>query len=404
MKVRTFLLSSIACLSCTSYAADWELDLDARLLTSNGHESFLDGGLGALRFGEDQSGLQLGRVRFGLDQPVGQVVNLHLDTSTWDDDDKNPLDLTEAYLEYRPYPRAGYRARVKAGAFYAPISLENRASGWESPYTLSSSAINTWIGEELRTIGLEGQLEWLGTRSGHSFDIKLTAALFGWNDPVGGMVAGHGFALHDRQTTLFGRVGPRNVPPLYGRELFHEIDGRVGAYAGVEVRYLDRLAVRALRYDNRADPKEFDPQLGDFAWDTRFDSEGLRFESAQGWTAILQWLDGETYIAPGGPWIEWLFDSRFALLSKKIGPHTLSVRYDDFSVDSNLSDREGVQNGHAWTAAYVLEPNSHWRFTFEWLRVRSELGNRPVYLNESPLATESQLQLAVRYAVGSRLH
>jgi hypothetical protein len=202
-------------------ATDWEVDLDVRLLNSDGERSFLNGGLGALRFGEDDSGLRLGRARFALSQPIGQVLSLRVDASAWDGDDKNPVDLTEAYLEYRPYPRSGYRTRVRAGAFYPPISLENRAAGWESPYTISSSALNTWLAEELRTIGLEGELQWLGTRMGHSFDLGLTLGLYGWNDPLGVVVAGHGFALHDRQTPLFGRVGPRNVPPLYAREPFH---------------------------------------------------------------------------------------------------------------------------------------------------------------------------------------
>ena len=44
------------------------------------------------------------------------------------------------------------------------MSLENRASGWESPYTLSYSAINSWLATEVRTLGVEAQLEWLGTR------------------------------------------------------------------------------------------------------------------------------------------------------------------------------------------------------------------------------------------------
>ena len=47
---------------------------------------------------------------------------------------------------------------MKAGAFFPTISLENDDIGWTSPYTLSASAINTWIGEELRTIGTEGTL------------------------------------------------------------------------------------------------------------------------------------------------------------------------------------------------------------------------------------------------------
>lgn len=399
MRSNRLAFAVLALAACTARAGDWDLDLDVRLLTSDGSRSFLDGGLGELRFGEDKSGLQLGRARFALSQPVGEVLCLRLDASAWDNDDKNLIDLTEAYLEYRPYPRAGFRARVKGGAFYPPISLENRAAGWESPYTLSSSALNSWIGEELRTIGLEGQLEWLGTRTGHNFDVGLTAAVYGWNDPAGGVVASHGFALHDRQTTLFGRVGPRGVPPLYGRELFHEIDGRAGMYAGIEARYLDRVVVRALHYDNRGDPAAFDAELMDFAWETKFDSAGLRVEMASGWTAIAQWLEGETYIEPGFD-IEWPFDARFVLLSKRNGRHMLSARYDDFAVGSNLPNGEGVQNGHAWTAAYVFERDPRWRFTLEWLRVTSRLVSRSIYLGQPPLATETLVQLGVRYSVG----
>ena len=200
-------------------ATDWDASLDLRLQSSDGERPFIDGGLGELRFGDDASALQLGRARFAISQPIGQVFSLRLDASAWGNDDNSPVDLTEAYLEYRPYPRAGYRARVKLGAFYPAISLENRASGWESPYTLSSSALNTWIAEELRTIGVQGELEWLGTRMGHSFDFAVSAALYGWNDPLGVVVASHGFALHDRQTTLFGRIGQPDAP-VAGREPF----------------------------------------------------------------------------------------------------------------------------------------------------------------------------------------
>lgn len=403
MNARPIAFALLSLAAGAAHATDWEIDLDARLVDSDGRQSFLEGGLGAFRFAEHDCGLQLGRARFALMQSFGQVLKLHLDASSWGDVDNNPIDLTEAYLEYRPYPRGGVRTRVKAGAFYAPISLENRAAGWESPYTLSSSAINTWIGEELRTIGLEAQVDWLGTRTGHLFDVGLTAGLYGWNDPLGGLVASHGFALHDRQTTLFGRFGERGVPPVFGRELFHEIDGRAGGYVGIEARYLDRLVLRVLHYDNNGDPAAFDAELQDFAWETRFDSAGLRFESARGWTAIAQWLDGKTYIYPGFE-IEWPFKARFALLSKRFGRQTLSARYDDFNVSSNLAAREGEQAGHAFTAAYVLERGPHWRFTLEWLRVTSRNWSRPIYLGEPTLATETKLELAARYAIGSLVH
>ena len=386
--------------SC-AHATDWDVSVDLRLQSSTGEKSFLDGGLGELRFGEEQSALQLGRARFALSQPLGEVFALNLDASAWGEDDKNPVDLTEAYLEYRPYPRAGYRARVKVGAFYPAISLENRAAGWESPYTLSSSALNTWIAEELRTIGVEGSLEWLGTRMGHSFDLGVNAGIYGWNDPLGVVLASHGFALHDRQTTLFGRVGqPDELVP--GAEPFaSDIDGRPGYYVGGEARYLDRVVFRAMHYDNRGDPTAHSGPFN-YAWETRFDTAGVRLESGSGWTAIVQWLAGETYITPFGLELEWEFDTSYALLSRRHGVHTFSVRYDDFNVESNLPLRESEQHGHAWTAAYVFERGPHWRCTLEWVRVESKLYSRPIYLGQSPFDTESKIELAVRYALSSR--
>ena len=384
----------------------WEVDLDARLVSSDGQKSFVNGGLGTLRFDHTQSGLRLGRARFALSEALGEVWSLKLDASAWADADRNPVDLSEAYLQFRPYPFAGCRFRLKAGAFHAPISLENRAAGWESPYTLSYSAINTWLGQELRTIGMEGQLDWLGTRTGHGFDLGLVGGLFGWNDPAGTVVATRGFSLSDRQTTLFGRVGASNSGPLKSIELFHEIDGRPGYYAGVEGRYFDRVVIRALHYDNRADPSAFDRAIGNSAWPTHFNSVGLLAESASGWTAIVQWLDGQTYAEPEGEDYRWPFRARFALVSRQLGNHRLSIRYDSFAVDSESEDGDGAtQHGHAWTAAYVFEPDMHWpdmkwKITLEWLRVTSDASYRADELGPPRLATETQVQLAVRFALG----
>lgn len=403
---KTWLTAIALCLALTAgaaRAADWEIDLDARLVTSDGRKSFLDGGLGALRYGEDQSGVHLGRARLALSQPFGEVWTVHLDASSWGDDDRNPFDLTEAYLQFRPYPLAGYRFRLKAGAFHAPISLENPASGWGSPYTLSHSAINSWLGEELRTIGLEGELDWLGTRLGHAWDLGATGGVFGWNDPAGALLASHGFALDDRQTTLFGRVGEPGVAPVKGRSLFYEIDHQPGFYAGVEARYLDRIVLRALRYDNRGDPEAHSPRLNAYAWQTRFNAAGVRLEGPAGWTVIAQWLDGETYIEPFNLDLEWPFTARFVLLSKQIGAHRLSVRHDEFSVRSDTPDGAGAQDGRAWTLAYVFTPDEHWRVAVEWLRVSSTESNRAIFLHESPFARETQLQLSVRYALAGTL-
>lgn len=385
-------------------AADWELDLDGRLVAVNGPLPLIDGGLGATRFGADQSGLRIGRARFAVSQTFGEVWSVHLDASSWGDHDKIPVGLTEGYLQWRPYPRAGLRLRAKAGAFYAPISLENRSSGWESPYTLSYSAINSWLGEEVRTIGAEAQLEWLGTRMGHDFDLGLTGAVFGWNDGAGTALADGGFTLTDRQTVLWGRVGKPGVPPLFAAEPFREIDGKAGTYAGAEARYLDRLVLRVLHYDNNANPSALDTVSHTIAWDTTFNSAGARFESSNGWTAIFQWLDGQTYISPRGYDKTWPFKATFLLLSKRFDAHTLSVRYDRFEVEGAGDDAEGWQQGHAFTAAYIYQPDSHWRYTLEWLRVVSTSYNREEFGDGPLTGSQTQVQLAVRYALGPLAH
>ena len=382
-------------------APDWEVDVDVRLVSSDGERSVTNGGLGTLRYDDTQSGLRLGRARFALAEALGEAWSLHLDASSWGDHDKNPLDLTEAYLQFRPYPFAGgYHFRLKAGAFNAPISLENTSAGWESPYTLSYSAINTWLGQEVRTIGAEGQMDWLGTRTGHAFDLALIGGVFGWNDPAGVVIANRGFSLSDRQTTLFGRVGATGSQPLPPMEVFGEIDHRAGFYSGLEARYFDRVVVRALHYDNRGDPAAHDAASDNFARDTHFNAAGVRAESENGWTVIAQYLDGETAVGPASGYEGWPFKARYGMVSREIGHHRISLRYDSFALNSESSDGDGWQHGHAWTAAYVFEPDNHWRFTLEWLRVISDADYRPDYLGVPPRATETQVQLSVRFALG----
>jgi hypothetical protein len=399
----TALTFALLSLTATSRAADWDLSLDTRLVNSDANRPFMDGALGTVRFGSNDSGLQLGRARFALTQQLGELWSAHLDVSAWDNKDRSPVGVTEAYLQFRPYPRAGYRFRLKAGAFYPPVSLENRAPGWESPYGLSYSAIDSWLAVEVRTIGMEAQLDWLGTRSGHLFDLGLTGGVFGWNEGAGVVLANDGFSLTDRQTPVFGRVGQPGIAPLLGAEPFLQLDDHAGVYAGAEARYLDRVVLRVLRYDNRADPTQIDNVSNSIAWQTRFTSAGLRIEGDNGWTAIAQWLDGETSIAPPGVQLNWPFHAEYALLSRRLGRHTLSARYDRFQVDTNNAEQGGgSQDGHAWTAAYIFNASAHWRFTLEWLRVVSSSYNRQD-LGGPPLATETQLQLAIRYALGSTI-
>jgi hypothetical protein len=406
MDPRARLITSVAtaCMlaAASARAAEWEASLDMRLVGADAPTSFVDGGLGILRYGDNRDGLQLGRARFALSQDLGELFSVKADVSAWGQHDRNPLDVTEAYLQLHPYPMGDWRARVKLGAFYAPISLENRAEGWESPYTLSSSAMNSWVAQELRTIGTEFKLEWLGTHSGHDFDAGAAVGVYGWNEGAGTALVNSGFTITDWQGSLFGRVGRPNSASGAIDE-YHQFDNRAGTYFALDVHYLDRFTLEALHYDNHANPAAEEVATGNYGWETRFDTAGVRAENDSGWTAIMQWMAGVTYVDPEQFGLnEWDFVTRYVLLSKRSGVHTFSARYDDFEVQAAQAYPMGNQRGHAVTLAYRLQPNPHWRLTLEWVRARGFQANRVLVTDETPFATASDVQLAIRYALSGQ--
>ena len=168
-----------------------------------------------------------------------------------------PFDVLEAYGRYRWSASSGWQGSVKLGAFFPPISLENESVGWTSPWTLTPSAINSWVGDELRTIGGEANVEW---RSG-SRVIGLTGAVFGANDRAGALLADRGWAFDSR---LIGLLGEPRLPDATAIEIgktpplreqpFKEIDGTPGWYAGASLRQDDLGRIAVLYYDNIADP------------------------------------------------------------------------------------------------------------------------------------------------------
>jgi hypothetical protein len=395
------LLAVMACMTQGAWATNWDASLDLRLVGADAPKSYLDGGLGILRFGNDSDGLQLGRARFAVSQDLGDLLTVKLDASAWGQHARNPIDLTEAYLQVHPYPFGDWRARLKLGAFYAPLSLENRADGWESPYTLSSSAMDTWVAQELRTIGAELKLEWLGTHAGHDFDVGAAVGVFGWNEAAGTALVDSGFTISDWQGSLFGRVGRSNglTNPI---NEYHQFDNRAGTYIGLDVHYLDRITLEGLHYDNHANSSAHDEVTDTYAWETRFDTVGLRAEDEEGWTAIVQWMAGDTYVDTEDFGLNgWNFVTRYVLVSKRTGHHTLSARFDDFKVSGEQPFPIGDQGGHAVTLAYRFEPNAHWRFTLEAVRARQFQVNRAIFAGELPFATESNVQLAIRYALSN---
>ena len=398
MRVWHATAATICCL-CTAVAYGEERlavagSIDLRWVHSTAETTYLNGGVGTLRFDPDHEDLRLGRAFLVARLRLTDLVTLHAVVDAYGDHDRNPVDLSELWAELRPFPTNALRWRVRVGAFHMPISLENRAAGWSDVYTITPSALNTWLGEEFRTIGAELEARWLGASSGYLGDVALVAAAYGWNDPAGVLVADGGFRLTDRPSTLFGGLGR---PPI---TFYHEIDRKPGYYAGLAWRHHDRLEVRALRYDNRADPGAA-TDAGGGAWRTRFSSVGARLEPTAHWTFIAQYLDGDTVIGPdsaGDNQFKMDYRAAFALASLEWGRERLTARFDDFQTHqaSGFYGPPVDESGHAWTVGWSHDLAGQWQVAAEWIRVTSRFPPRVNY-GKPPGLLESQTQLALRY-------
>ncbi|WP_157199703.1 hypothetical protein [Methylomonas koyamae] len=210
----------------------WHGLLDLRYQHSDAAPGELEHGLGKLRAGGDRDRWRVNeaaatlQVRLDWDWMVNATVK-------YADRQSAPLDLTEAYLAYRPVGAAGWRLAGRLGMFFPPISLENTGTAWSSPYTLSSSTINAWVGEELRAFGGELRLDYQ-TEAGDKFGV-FGAGLAN-NDTAGLTLAWRGWSLHDFESTLTGRLRLPNgiaIPALFPKQAnasqaFVEVDGRPG--------------------------------------------------------------------------------------------------------------------------------------------------------------------------------
>jgi hypothetical protein len=325
-------------------------------------------------------------------------------------DDGSPgVDVTEAYLNWQPVPRSPFRHSVRAGAFYPPLSIENVGSAWISPYTRTFSAINTWVGEELKTIGTEWSVRRaLGPRA-RQREIRLVAAAYYGNDPAGALLAWRGFALHERQSRLGDALRLPPVPQIQAGMLFErqapateafvETDHAPGFYYGAEWQLARRLKIAAMHYDNHADPLSL--REGHYGWATRFDHIAAQIELPAGTGLLVQWMDGSTAMGPaidGVHLVDNRFDAWFALLTRKRDAHRWSVRFDRFGasdLDSTPID-DNSESGHAWTAAWRFERNENWSIGLEW---RALDLTRPAfgYFGMPAKQRESLLNFDLRY-------
>jgi hypothetical protein len=395
MRKTLFLIALLASAPAQAMDFGYDASVDFRLIAPGSERSWLDGGLGKLRYDTGDSSAQFaGAIAAGhvlLTPEVTAVAVVRADT-----EQKDFVLPLEAYVRYRPVSTSQWRWSTKFGAFIPPMSLENSELGWASYWTITPSAINSWIGDELRTIGGEGTLEWRHAAG----TLSLTGSVYGWNDPAGVLMADRGWAMDDHPTALFDE--PRepdatlilfHVPHPDTTPIFMEIDHRAGWYAGATWEDADQWKLQLFRYDNNGDPSA---HRGDyFAWHTDFWDGGVS-RSWNEFTFLAQGMTGETIIAPfPGFSANTHFSAAYALAGWERGDWRLAARFDAFRTHSDTGSSLS-ENGYALTGSASWLPK-------EWVRLSSELiyidskRNERVVVGLDPRQGETQFQLSARF-------
>ncbi|MFA6112677.1 MAG: hypothetical protein WC729_01765 [Sphingomonas sp.] len=361
--------------------------LDARLVGADGSRSFVDGGLGKTRFSGGSNGdFRVRPLPVEADliwQPRFTNSLSATVSGAWQRDQENDFDLLESFVTFNPPSSGKLRFSAKAGLYWPEISLEHATGGaWSTVYTITPSAINSWVGEEVKVIGTEAT----ASLSLGEHQVSATAGLFGFNDTSGTLLSFRGWALHDVKATAFGHF---QLPPLNPfirllqqsetRSLI-DIDHRVGYYARLEWRPPTPFTVNVFYYDNRGDPQAFEP-TGQWGWRTRFLNAGLTAELDSRTRVLMQGMTGATQMGfktNGQVWVHTRFQSAYILVTHQIDKVAITGRIEAFGtheMGSEMSPRES-ENGWALTAAARWTISNNVTGFAEALHVRSDRGVR----------------------------
>jgi hypothetical protein len=278
---------------------------------------------------------------------------------------------------------------------------------------MSFSAINTWVAEELRTFGAELSVSRRPAMFGGNHTFRLQGAAFVGNDPAGSLLAWKGWSVHDRQSRFGDELPLPPLPQIRPGMMFEaqdpfvapfrEIDDRAGFYLNGEWQVGQLLRIRAMHYDNRADPTILDD--GQYAWTTKFEHIGAHLALPDNWELLFQWMIGSTVMGPvidGAHAVDTEYDAKYLMLSKSYDRHRLSARYDNFEVTQNddTDEDNNSEDGHAWTIAYIYNYSDTMSFAAESLYIKTHHCGWSYY-GLDPVLSEKQYQLSLQLRFGN---
>lgn len=407
---KRFLFLTGFCLACSPAGAvasgvellsadTFALSGDIRLIAGDGESSWLRDGFGKTRYGNLQAPAP-GNFDLAWTPRLGWSLSATIVASAVGGP-RPEAGLSEAFLSFRSPPGDGLRWFARAGLMFSPVSLEHSGANWHVTSTVTPSAINSWIGEEVKPLAIEGRVEApLGAGR-----IEATVASFAANDTAGALLALRGWALNDRKTFAFRRqplpqlgeeleyLQPRFTHPLLdvGPGFAH----RPGYYAKLAWASGGPLRVELFHYDNRADPEDVNADL-EWGWRTRFDQLGVAAQPLAGTEIKAQAMRGHStmgMIEDGRRWVDHRFRSAFVLVDHHWSRFGVAARGEAFDgrQHGSLVDGEDNEQGWAGTLCGRMAIGTNVNLLVEALHVDSRRSARE-RIGLAPRQKQDQLQ------------
>ena len=380
--------------------------VDLRLSQTDGERGWLDGGFGKLRHG-DETAADIAQAAILwkpqlTDTFSGYVLLQGVSGAGV------PVGIEEAYLQWKPVPKSGFRYGLRLGQMFPPVSMEHDGAGWTTPRSLTPSAINSWIGEEVLVRGLEINAQ--QTFAGHTFGLTLGG--FTRDDTAGTMLSWRGWALHDMSAAENSELKLPEGENQGWYQIFDEyqapaskpmveVDGRLGYYVRLDWRPPAALAVNLEFYDNQGDPMSV--RNGQWGWATRFYNLGVAYRLTAKDEWLSQYMTGQTAtgwpVGQGYRIVDTGFESAYLLLSHRCDDGArLTGRIDYFAVKDHSwrAVDDNSETGYSATVAWMKPIGDHLDLGIEALHVISD---RPARLTQvlSPQQAQTQLQVALKW-------
>src|SRR3954471_10583319 len=279
-----------------------ELTGDIRAVAVDGEKSWLRGGFGKLRSSGDGDDFRVQPQLRNVDliwQPQFAWSLSATVVGSLQGGERTEAGLSQAYLNFRPMRSDKLAFSARAGLMWPPLSLEHEGADWHVRDSITPSAINSWIGEEVRPVALEGTL----AASFGEHKLRATAAVMAANDTSATLLTFRGWALHDRTTLAFRR---QPLPPLDAEiaeyqapfthpllDIAHGFAHRPGYYLKIAWQPPVPVRIELFRYDNRANPESVNADL-EWGWRTQFDNIGLIADLGSGTEIKAQAMQGHS--------------------------------------------------------------------------------------------------------------